>query len=349
MKKELVSVIIVNWNGVEHLKKCLPSLYAQSYKNIEVILVDNGSEDGSVEWAKGNYSKIKIVVNKKNLGFAEGNNLGFNIARGEYVLFLNNDTIVSKNFLIELLRVMKGDKKIGGVQSKILFMDNHSQLDSVGSFLTYTGFLYHIGVYAPDSQEFNKQKIIFSAKGACMMFKRKVLDEIKVDGEIFDSRFFAYFEESDMCHRIWLAGYKIAFVPKSVIYHKFGATSIKLLKPFVEYHSYKNRINSYIKNLGVGMLFRILPLHFAICEVLSLIFLFRGKWQISLVIQKAIWWNIKNIRPTIKKRIVVQEQIRKVRDNIIFWRLVFNPSLKYYLSQLIGWNVTQITNTNVEE
>ncbi len=344
--QQLVSVIIVNWNGVEHLKKCLPSLYNQSHKKIEVIVVDNGSTDGSVKWARKNYPNTKILVNKKNLGFAEGNNVGYEICQGEYVLFLNNDTQVTKTFLTNLVMVLESNQKIGGVQSKILFMDNHNQLDSVGSFLTYTGFLYHLGVYVNNSEEFDKQKIIYSAKGACMMFRKDILDEIKVEGEIFDSRFFAYFEESDLCHRVWLAGYKIMFVPKSVIYHKFGATSIKLRKPFIEYHSYKNRINSYIKNLGAGMLFRILPFHIAICEVLSLVFLFRGNWQISLSIQKAIWWNIKNIRPTIKKRMVVQRQIRKVSDSVIFDHLVFNPSLQYYLSQFIGWNVTQIIKDN---
>src|SRR3989344_3605371 len=207
MKKDLVSVIIINWNGLEHLQKCLPSLYGQNYKKIEVIVVDNGSIDDSVSWLNKKYPKVKIVKNKENKGFAEANNQGYEITTGEYILFLNNYTKVTKTFLTELLKVLKSNDLIGGVQSKLLLMDSPTRLDSVGSYLTNTGFLYHLGVYAEDSKKYSKQLEVYSAKGACMLLKREVLKKVEVEGEIFDSRYFAYFEETDMCHRVWLAGY----------------------------------------------------------------------------------------------------------------------------------------------
>ncbi len=341
-QKDLVSVIIVNWNGREHLKVCLPSLYNQSYKKIEVIVVDNGSSDGSVAWLKRDYPKVRIIENKRNMGFAEGNNIGFRKAKGDFILFLNNDTKVTKSFLTELVRALKSNDGIGGVQSKILLMDSPKQLDSVGSYLTNTGFLYHVGVYEKDSSKYNKEINIYSAKGACMMFRRNVLEEILVDGEIFDKKYFLYFEETDMCHRVWLAGYRIIYVPRSVIYHKFGASSIKLLKPFVEYHSYKNRINSYIKNLGFAKLIEILLVHLLICEALSLFFILRGKFEIFKSIQKAIFWNILNIKSTLEKRYRVQLKIRKVKDDIIFPRIMKNPNVRFYMSQFTGWNIDQI-------
>ncbi|QQG47084.1 MAG: glycosyltransferase family 2 protein [Candidatus Woesebacteria bacterium] len=345
MKQKLVTIIIVNWNGLHHLKKCLPSLYKQNYKKIEIILVDNASTDESVVWTKKNFSKIKIIKNSKNLGFAQGNNVGYKIASGEYILFLNNDTKVSKNFLKELLKVLSSDPKIGGAQSKILFMDSPSQLDSAGSYMTYTGFLYHLGIYQ-NPKNFKKQFEIFSAKGACMIFKKKVIDKILIDGNIFDSRFFAYFEETDFCHRVWLSGYKIVFAPKSIIYHKFGATSILLAKPFIEYHSYKNRINSYIKNLSLKNLLIILPIHILACEFLSLIFILRNKFHVFLAIQKAFFWNIINLPKTIAIRFYIQNKIRKVEDHIFFHKIMHNPEFDYYLSAVKGWNITQITKKN---
>ena len=342
MTKGLVSIIIVNWNGLEHLKKCLPSIFKQNYKKFEVILVDNGSSDNSVNWVRKNYPQIIIVKNKTNLGFAEGNNRGYVASKGDYVLFLNNDTNASRDFLEPLVSVLKKDHSVGGVQSKILFMDSPGTLDSTGSYLTKTGFLYHGGVYQKDSAKFNKKKVIYSAKGACMMFRRNVIEETLLDGEVLDSKFFAYFEETDLCHRVWLAGYRIMYVPESVIYHKFGASSIKLKKSFVEYHSYKNRINSYIKNLSLLYLFEILSVHIIICQVLTLIFVLRGKTKVALAIEKAILWNVLNLPQTLKKRSIIQTKIRKVKDTAFFPEIVYDPGIKYFLSHLKGWNVTQI-------
>lgn len=334
--KKLVSVIIVNWNGKHFLKECLTSLYNQNYKNIEVIFVDNNSKDGSVEYVRESFPKTKIIINKENLGFAEGNNVGYKHATGDYILFLNNDTKVTKNFILELVKVLKGDKKIGGAQSKILLMDDPTKLDSVGAFLTNTGFLYHYGIAKKDSPKYNEQIDIYSAKGACMIFKREVLEKIKVDGEILDSRYFAYFEETDMCHRIWLSGYRIVFAPKSVIYHKMGGTSAKLNNAFVQYHSFKNRINSYTKNLGAVELLKILPIHILLCEFFSLFSLLRLRFQLFLLIQKAILWNIKEFIQTFSKRKYIQTKIRKRTDNSFFSIITSKVKINYYIYLLSG-------------
>src|SRR5690606_11519646 len=110
-------------------------------------------------------------------------NIGYRKATGDYILFLNNDTEVTRHFLKELVHVLDNNKSIGGVQSKILLMDDRSRLDSVGAFLTNTGFLYHYGIAKPDSEKYNKQISVYSAKGACMMFRKDVLDKILVNSE----------------------------------------------------------------------------------------------------------------------------------------------------------------------
>ncbi len=330
--KKLISVIIVNWNGKKFLKECLSSLKAQDYKNIEVIFVDNNSKDGSVEYIKKNFPKTKIIINKENLGFAQGNNIGYKKALGEYILFLNNDTKVTKNFLSELVKVLGSDKKIGGAQSKVLLMDGTGRLDSVGAFLTNTGFLYHYGVFKKDSPKYDKKIDIYSAKGACMIFKREVLEKIKVDGEIFDSRYFAYFEETDMCHRVWFAGYKIVFAPKAVIYHKMGGTSANLDNSFVQYHSFKNRINSYIKNFDGMELLKILPLHILMCEAFALFSLIKLKPSLCLSIQKSIVWNLKTLKDTIKKRNYIKKNIKDKRINSQYLHKIImrKTRLSYY-------------------
>lgn len=327
---KLVSIIIVNWNGKKNLQKCLFSVFRQEYRKIEVVLVDNASKDGSVEYVKSRFPEVKIIINKGNLGFAQANNIGYNISRGEYVLFLNNDTQVTKKFLLELIKVIRADEKIGGVQGKIFMMDDRKRLDTVGSFLTSTGFLYHYGFAKKDSSIYRKQIDIYSAKGAAMLFRRSVLEKVKVDGEIFDGRYFAYFEETDLCHRVWLSGYRIVFVQNSIIYHKIGATSRELDSAFVQYHSFKNRINSYIKNLGEFNLIKILSIHIILCCLISLMYLIRRKLKIFWVINKAILWNIGNLGPTLGKRQYIQHHIRKVHDRMFFPTVSKSAPVIYY-------------------
>lgn len=336
LKTGLVSIIIVNWNGLKWLPECFGSLTRQQYENFEIIFVDNASRDGSVAWVKSHYPKTRICVNRENLGFADGNNVGFRIARGEYVLFLNNDTRVTRSFLTELARVMKGHKEIAGAQSKILLMDKPDMHDSVGAFLTPTGFLYHYGFAKKDQPKYDKQIDLYNAKGACMMFRREVLDTVAINGDIFDPRYFAYFEETDMCHRIWLAGYRIVYAYKSVIYHKMGATSSNLDNVFVQYHSFKNRIATYIKNLNGWNVVTILGLHLLFTEAFATVSLFRGKVPFFIAIQKAIWWNIVHYRQTLRWRRVVQRKIRKVTDGALWPFIMKRPSARYYLALLRG-------------
>ena len=228
MKSGLVSIIIVNWNGMRWLPDCFGSLAKQDYKNYEIIFVDNASKDRSGEWVKKHYPQTNIVVNRRNLGFAGANNVGYGRAKGEYVLFLNNDTRVTGAFLTQLVDVLEGDSSIAGVQSKILLMDVPDTHDSVGAFLTPTGFLYHYGFGAKDQKKYDKQIELYTAKGACMMFRRDVLASVAIYGKIFDPDYFAYFEDVDYCRQTWKKGLKVYYLPGSVITPYHGATFKKL-------------------------------------------------------------------------------------------------------------------------
>ena len=342
---KLISIIIVNWNGLKWLSDCFRTIYAQDYKDFEVIFVDNASKDKSVAWVKENYPKTKIIINKENLGFADANNIGYKKAKGKYILFLNNDTKVTKTFLTELVNVLEKDNTIGGVQSKILLMDHPDIHDSVGAFLTPTGFLYHYGFGRKNIAKYNKEIELYTAKGACMMFRKDVLDAVAICGDIFDSDYFAYFEESDLCHRVWLAGYRIVYAYKSVIYHKMGATSSKLKSSFVHYHSFKNRIRTIIKNSSGGTLACMLPIHLASCLVLSFYFLVSGQTNGTGAIIRAVFWNLKNLGETLTLRSMVQKA-RRTSDKEIFSITLKNPSLFFYIHHLslVKQNLSQSQN-----
>ena len=210
ISKPLVSIIIVNWNGGEVFRQCLQTLSGLTYPKFEIILVDNGSTDGSQEYYqvfKSLVRKVKVVKNKTNLGFAPANNQGVKLARGEYVLLLNNDTKVEANFLHKMVARMQSDPSIGALQPKIYMIDNPNNLDNAGSFLTWTGFLYHWGFGSIDTAEFSKERLVYSAKGACLLTRKEIIAKLG----LFDDAFVSYFEESDFCGRIWLAGYKVIY------------------------------------------------------------------------------------------------------------------------------------------
>lgn len=328
----LVSVIIVNWNGKANLQECLNSLFRITYSPFEIIVVDNGSTDGSVALVRKKFPSVKLIAEtNRNHGFAEGNNLGYKKSKGDYILFLNNDCIVTKNFLDKLVSYLKKNPTVGIVQPTILFYRPktllHKKINSVGSFFLKSGFLYHKD-YGKSfvRQKYPKPYEIFSAYGACFLAKRQVIEEVG----LFDRDYFVYFEETDLCHRAWLAGYSVMIDPRVYVFHKGAQTSQKLSASFVQFHSFKNKLYSYLKNLDSYHLLTMLVPHLLISEVGSVIYLFVGKPGYTLAVQKAIYWNIKNFRKVLTERKKVQENIRRVRDSSFIPKLMRSAGIKYY-------------------
>src|SRR5260221_8789697 len=165
MSDPVVSIIVVNWNGESVLPDCLSSLTKLKYKRFELIVVDNGSNDKSIEILeryRSRFKNLKLVKNNLNKGFVDANNQAEKISKGEYVLLLNNDTKVSADLLNLLVARMESDSKIGVLQPKIYIMDNPKYLDNAGSFLTKIGFLRHWGFQKKDSIEFGQETKVFS-------------------------------------------------------------------------------------------------------------------------------------------------------------------------------------------
>ncbi len=332
MKKDLISIIIVNWNGKKWLQKCLSSLYAQTYKNFEIVFVDNGSTDDSVNYVRNNFPHTRIVRSEINLGFAGGNNLGYKKAKGEFILLLNNDIYVRENFLKDFLKAFKEIPNLASVQSKIVLMDNPQKLDLVGAYWTDSSFLYYYGL-GKDAKlkKYNIPMPFFSNKGASMMIKRQIIEKIG----LFDEDFFNYYEETDFCHRAWLAGYECWYWPEAVVYHALGGTSITFDNSFIQYHNFKNKLLSFLKNFERNSLITIVPTFLFINLVISIYWLTKGKYKHFLALYKAIYWNIRNLNNTLRKRSIIK-LIRVRNDKNINNIVKINPKPKYYLYLLTG-------------
>ncbi len=328
MKNPLVSIIILNWNGKENLVRCLYSLGRITYKPVEIIVVDNNSSDGSPELVRKKFPKSRLIVNKKNIGYSGGNNIGIRASKGKYVFILNNDTEVKKSFLESLVKKCESDRSIGCIQPKLVYATDHNLLNAVGSFLTSTGFLYHYGYRKLSSRpQYNRSIQMYSAKGAAMMLRKTALNKVG----LFDEDFFIYFEETDLCHRLWLAGYTIWYEPTSIVYHREAIDTHKQMQEFtITYLSFRNRISSFLINLEWGNVIKILSVLSIIYFCLMIYYLIKFRPRISWAIFLSIFWNIQHIPLTLKKREHVQVYIRRRSDAGIFFTIKRDPPVIYY-------------------
>lgn len=243
-----VNIIILNWNGKENTINCLEALKSTTYSNYEIIIVDNGSTDGSVQYFKENYSLIKLIENGKNLGFAEGNNVALRevLKREEikYVSLLNNDTIVKPDWLEKLVNALEADEKIGACQPKILSLINPEMIDAVGISINRDGGAFQEGHNEKDLGQYDKITEVFGVCAGAALYRVKMLNQIG----LFDKDFFAYYEDVDLAIRARLFGWKSVCVPQAVIYHIHSAT-LGNDSPFKKYLLERNSYYYVIKSL----------------------------------------------------------------------------------------------------
>ncbi len=251
-----VSVIVLNYNGKQHLEDCFTALLAMDYpvKQRELILVDNASRDGSVEFVRERFETVRVVQNGENLGFAEGNNRGVQAAHGEYVAFLNPDTRVDAHWLSELVQPCLRDRNVICVGSRILSWDGDA-IDFADAAMNFMGWGFQIGIGSRNLTEFTQDKALFFACGGGMLIKRDVF--LAAGG--FDADFFAFYEDVDLGWRLWLMGHQVALAPQSVVYHRHHGSwgSVNNAQKWVLYE--RNTLASVIKNYEDAHLARILP------------------------------------------------------------------------------------------
>jgi GT2 family glycosyltransferase len=248
-----VSVIILNWNGKKFLQECLDSLGAQTYRDFEAILVDNGSTDGSVDFVRESFPWVRLVVLPENTGFAGGNNRGLEAAGGEFVVALNNDTRVVPEFLAELVAPVLADPRIGMVAAKMRNYYHPERIDAAGLKIGTNGLGYNIGVGETDAGQYD-DAALFGPCGGAALYRRAMIGEIG----FFDPDFFAYYEDFDLAWRGRLAGWRCAAAPRAVAYHVHSATSGEW-SSFKVCQTHRNKWYVIIKNWPSALLIRNLP------------------------------------------------------------------------------------------
>jgi len=305
-------VVIPNWNGVKELPACLDSLLQQTI-SLEIIVVENGSKDSSLELLKNHYPQITVLPQKKNLGFAGGVNVGINYALRsgcEYVALLNNDAVVESNWLKELLKTLKENPEVGIVTSKIMD-SNKCYLDSTGDIYTTWGLPFPRGRNEADLQKYDSQRVVFGASGGASLYRCKMLQEIG----LFDEDFFAYYEDVDISFRAQLAGWKIMLNPNALTYHQISATSSKL-KGFTTYQTIKNLPWIFEKNVSFSLWPTIFPrLLLAQTLFISRAFLRGNGWYAIKGIAVCVYKTPKKLierRKIQKHKQVTDEYIRSI-------------------------------------
>ena len=250
------SVIVLNYNGLEHLETCFRSLAALNYpaERLELVLVDNGSTDGSAAWMRTHFPAVRIVETGRNLGFAGGNNAGANVARGEFVAFLNNDTRVSPDWLAELVAPFQDAPQIAATGSRILNWDG-ARLDYAHSGINFYGYGYQLDHGRPVKDEIGQVRPQLAVCGGAMAVRR----ELFLQWGGFDEDFFAFYEDTDLSWRFWVLGYQVLLVPRSVVYHKGHGTAGRLGGEKRRLLYERNALLTIIKNYEEENLDRVLP------------------------------------------------------------------------------------------
>jgi GT2 family glycosyltransferase len=249
-----VSIVIPNWNGKHFLKDCLDSLVTQTYKELEIIVVDNGSKDGSIEFLQEHYPQVRVPRFDKNTGFSVAVNRGIRESKGEFVALINNDTVVDALWVEELVKGLNGHPEVGSVGCKMLAYDDHTLLDGVGDGYRRGGLPGRIGHREKDTGLFDQERYILGACGGAAMYRRSLF----VDIGLFDEDYFAYLEDVDMGLRAQSAGYKCLYIPTAKIYHLGCGTTGSGYSPLVVRLSAQNNFNTIIKNIPGPLLWRFL-------------------------------------------------------------------------------------------
>lgn len=242
-----VSVIIPHWNGKRFLETCLTALRNQSYPDIEVIVADNASVDGSQAYIRANFPEVIIEQLPENRGFTGACNAGMVVASGEYIALLNNDTEVDQHWVREVVSAFGRYPDAGSIASKMLLFDQRDHFHTTGDYYRVDGRPGNRGVWQEDTGQYNHDEYIFSACGGSSVYRRRMLEDIG----LLDDRFFYSVEDIDLGWRAQLLGYKCVYVPTAIVYHELAASGAGATAGF---YSMRNSIYTIMKNYPTPLL-----------------------------------------------------------------------------------------------
>jgi GT2 family glycosyltransferase len=330
MSQPTCSVIIVGHDHASYLPACLDSLLSQQGPTFEVILVDNGSSDDTPLIAQSYQKRIHYIHLPVNLGFAEGNNVGAAISKGEFLVFLNPDTVPHPGWLGTLVRPLFQDSRIGLTTSRIMLSDQPCLVNTCGNDITWTGLAVCRGLQEP-AEQWRQAGDVAAVSGAACAVRSSVFHELGG----FDKTLFLYYEDTDLSLRARLAGYWIWYVPDSVLTHHYSFR----FSPTKTYYQERNRWLALMKVLQPGTLFLLLP-GLLLGEIMAWIYAglhgpahFRAKWQGWLWI-----WRHRNIIRAQRRHV---QALRRVTDSemLALWspRLRFVGAVPRHTAHLLEW------------
>lgn len=331
-----VSVIIPHWNGIDILSDCLESLSRNTYPNLEILVVDNASTDGSSDWISLHYPNIKLIQNNKNYGYSGGCNRGAEASSGDYLIFLNNDTVHNEDFIERLADFLNLNPQVSAVQPKILNYFDRNKFDyagGCGGWIDILGFPFARGRLflnlEVDKNQYEKIRPIFWASGTAMMIRKK---DFELLGG-FDDVFFAHQEEIDLCWKIHLSGSQVWSIPSAVVFHK-NAVTLPMFSRLKQYLNHRNSMLMILSNYSLPMSLYLVPIRIGL-ELVALIYsLLRLDINHFIGILQSFAWILTHPHIVVKKRIRTQK-LRKIKDrrviqNMYWGSIVFD----YYIKRI---------------
>jgi len=312
-----ISIIVLNYNCYSHLRSCLESLIYLNYpkNNYEVILADNNSTDGSIEFIKTYFPWVRVLNFDKNYGYAEGNNLAAKQVSSKYVAFVNPDTYLDKNWLIEVViaAIKYENNSVVAIGGKIKFLENSAYVQVAGSKMCVHGNGMNIGYGDIDNPIYDEVRYTLSPAGCAMLVNRTIF--LKLGG--FDKDYFMYVEEFDFGYRLWLAGYKSLYVPSAVAHHKMGDNFRFKVKPFMLFHEEKNKLSTIVKNFETITIFKGVFIYICFFMVKVILYLYRREFHFIIPMINGVISFSYELPRVLKKRGLIQSS-RKRSDKDMY-------------------------------
>ena len=308
-------------NGIDLLVSCLQSLRDQTFKDFEIIVVDNGSSTDVVNPLNKQFPEVRIIPLGENLGFSKASNIGIQHSQGKYIALLNNDTETDPCWLEELVKVLDEYQDIGFCASRILCWKDRNLIDACGDYYTVDGMAGKIG-HLKHASEFTIPREVFGASAGASIYRRMMLDDIG----LLDEDFFLAYEDSDLSCRAQLMGYKCLYVPTAVVYHHVSATIGPDSNTYI-YYGHRNIEWVYIKNMPTLLLLKFLPLHLLIIISLAVLYIFKGKFRPYAKAKVSV---LRSLPKLLKKRRQIQKQRRVSTSEIeqLLWGSWFLSTLR---------------------
>lgn len=314
-----VSIVILNWNGKDDTEECLRSIYKSDFRDFEAVVVDNKSSDGSVEFLKDRfprriYKNLKIVENARNSGLAEGFNIGLKHCSGKLVCWLNNDTVVDKKWLSELVKAVKSDEGIALAGSRINNIEAYGSKETCGAILNV--FFQVVDAEKKDTET-------SFAPGCSFIMKKKLFENAPLIPEYFGNC-----EDVYLSMLARLKGHSIVMAPKSYLLHKGGA-SVKKISDFMAFHMEKNIILNFLILYKASTVFLLMPFFLAMHFFNLIAAVFTGSLKRKL---RVYWWVLANMNVVFRNRKIVRKQ-RRISDRQL---IASSMSLRFPSENIFG-------------